>query len=99
MSSFFSIMSFQAKRNETMNELLDKLKNMKNATQSQYAEAIEKFAHEEVLKSLKEAGIQRDELSDEDFEELLQEQVGKTKMFAKGAMVASGVFLFLELLG
>lgn len=82
-----------------MNDLVDRLKNMKNATQTQYAEAINKYAYNEVLKDLKDAGIDKDELLDDEFDELLKEKIKQSQTFAKGAMVASGVFLFLELLG
>jgi len=82
-----------------MNEMVEKLKSLKNATQSQYDEVIDKYSHDQVLKDLQKAGISKDELSDEEFQELLDEQVVKSKSFSKGAMVAGGVFLFLELLG
>lgn len=82
-----------------MQNLVEQLKNMKNATQAQYDEAIYKYAHSEVLKELKEAGVSRDDLDDEEFEGLLKEKIKHSKTFAKGAMVASGAILFLELLG
>lgn len=79
--------------------MVNKLKSLKNATQSQYDEVIQKYSHEQVLEDLKKAGISKDELSDEEFQELLDEQVVKSKSFSKGAMIATGAFLFLELLG
>ena len=82
-----------------MQEMVNKLKSLKNATQSQYDEVIQKYSHEQVLEDLKKAGISKDELSDEEFQELLDEQVVKSKSFSKGAMIATGAFLFLELLG
>jgi len=82
-----------------MHEMVNKLKSLKNATQSQYDEVIQKYSHEQVLEDLKKAGISKDELSDEEFQELLDEQVVKSKSFSKGAMIATGAFLFLELLG
>lgn len=82
-----------------MEELINKLKGMKNATKSQYDEMIEKYAHKEVIKNLKEAGLGKDDLSDEEFNALLNEQKKRSNAFAKGALGASGVFLFLELLG
>ena len=82
-----------------MNDLVNQLKEMKSATQEQYKEAIRKYAHSEVIKDLKEAGIDKDELLDAEFEELLDEQIKKSSTFAKGAMSAAGVLLFLELLG
>ena len=82
-----------------MDKLVDQLKSMKNATQAQYKEAIDKYAYSEVIKDLKEAGIDKDELLDDEFDELLKEKVKQSQTFAKGAMTASGVLLFLELLG
>lgn len=82
-----------------MQEMVEKLKSLKNATQSQYNEVIQKYSKDQVLKDLKKAGISHNELSDEEFNELLNEQVVRSKSFSKGTMVATGAFLFLELLG
>lgn len=82
-----------------MQELVDKLKGMKNATKAQYDEMVEKYAHKEVLKNLKEAGLEKDDISDEEFNAMLNEQKKRSDSFAKGALYASGIFLFLELLG
>ena len=82
-----------------MNKLVNQLKQMKNATQTQYKEAIDKYAYSEVIKDLKEAGINKDELLDDEFDELLKEKVKQSQIFAKGAMTATGILLFLELLG
>lgn len=82
-----------------MQDLITKLKSIKNATQSQYDEVIDKYSKTEVLKELKEAGISKDDISDEEFDELLEEKIKESKAFSKGAMVAGGALLFLELLG
>lgn len=82
-----------------MQEMVEKLKSLKNATQSQYDEVINNYSKEQVEKDLKKAGISKEELSDEEFQELLDEQIVKSKSFSKGALVAGGAFLFLELLG
>lgn len=82
-----------------MQEMVEKLKSVKNATQSQYDEIINKYSKDQVLKDLEKAGISKSELSEEEFNELLGEQVVKSKSFSKGAMVAGGLFLFLEFLG
>ena len=82
-----------------MNELMEKLKNIKNATQSQYEDTVAKYSYDEVMRDLKEAGISKDDLSEEEFQELLNEQIKKSKIFAKGAMTAAGILLFLEFLG
>lgn len=82
-----------------MDRLVNQLKQMKNATQTQYQEAIKKYAYSEVVKELREAGIERDDLENSEFDELLKEKEKQSKTFAKGAMVATGAMLFLELLG
>ena len=82
-----------------MEKLVSQLKQMKNATQAQYKEAIDKYAYSEVIKDLKEAGIDKDELLDDEFDELLKEKIKQSQTFAKGAMAATGVMLFLEILG
>jgi len=82
-----------------MNELITKLKSIKNATQSQYDEVINKYSQAEVLNELTEAGISKEDISQEEFDELLEEKIKESKAFSKGAMVAGGAFLFLELLG
>ena len=82
-----------------MQEMVEKLKSLKNATQSQYDGIIDKYSKEQVIKDLEKAGISKDELNDEEFQELLNEQIVKSKSFSKGALVAGGLFLFLEFLG
>ncbi|TKI69056.1 hypothetical protein FCU45_08835 [Sulfurimonas crateris] len=82
-----------------MQELVEKLKGMKSATKAQYDVMIESHAYKEVIKNLKEAGLEKDDLSDEEFDALLSEQKKRANSFAKGALGASGIFLFLELLG
>ena len=82
-----------------MKDLVKQLKSLANATQSQYDETIIKYSKKQVLKELKDAGISKDEISDEEFDELLQEQIKQSRSFSKGAMVATGAFVFLELLG
>lgn len=82
-----------------MQELIEKLKTMKNATEAQYDAMIESHAYKEVIKNLKEAGLEKNDLSAEEFDALLSEQKKRANSFAKGALGASGIFLFLELLG
>lgn len=82
-----------------MQELVEKLKGMKNATKSQYDEMIEKYAYKEVMKNLKEAGIEKDDLTSQEFDALLNEQKKRSNAYAKGALSATGVLLFLEFLG
>ncbi len=82
-----------------MQELVNKLKNLTNATQTQYNETIVNYAKKEVLKELKEAGVSKDDLSDEEYNDLLEDKIKESKAFSKGAMVAGGALLFLEFLG
>ena len=82
-----------------MQELVENLKGMKSTTIAQYDAMIESHVHKEVIKNLKEAGLEKDDLSAEEFNALLSEQKKRANSFAKGALGASGIFLFLELLG
>jgi len=75
------------------------LSNMKNATQQQYHNAILAYSKKDVLKELKDAGLEREDLSDEEYQELLDTKVQQATAFSKGLMVAGGAFMFLELLG
>lgn len=82
-----------------MQNLTKKLKSLKNATQTQYDKTIQQYAKTEVIKALKEAGISADDLSEQDFSELLDDKIKESKAFTKGALVAGGALLFLEFLG
>lgn len=82
-----------------MNKLVEQLKSMKNATKEQYESAIKKYAHSEVIKELKEAGLEKKDITQSEFDELLKDKVTQATSFSKGAMVAGGALLFLELLG
>ncbi|DAB34029.1 MAG TPA: hypothetical protein CFH82_07390 [Sulfurospirillum sp. UBA12182] len=82
-----------------MNDLVEKLKSMKNATASQYDKTIKEYASKQVQKELKEAGISKEDMSQEEYEQLLEDKYKEAKSFSKGAMVAGGFLLFLELLG
>jgi len=82
-----------------MENLVKKLNSLKNVTQSQYDETIKKYAKAEVLKELSEAGVSIDEISTQEFQELLEDKIKASKAFAKGAMVAGGALLVLDLLG
>jgi hypothetical protein len=82
-----------------MQNLIQELKNIKNATKEQYDEIITKYAKEKVDKELKQSGLSIEDLSDKDYQELLDEEIKQAKQFSKGALAATGLFLFLELLG
>lgn len=82
-----------------MDNLIEKLKSLKNASSKEYHEAIQKHSHKQIIKELKEAGLSKDDISEEEFDELLQDKITQNTSFAKGAMVAGGALLFLQLLG
>lgn len=82
-----------------MNDMIEKLKTMKNATQEQVDKIIKEQSYKNVLKDLRDAGIEESEISDEEFSQLLAEEISKNKTFAKGALAGAGVLMFLELLG
>ena len=82
-----------------MRDLVSELKNIKNATKLQVDSIIDSYSYEQVIKDLKEAGINKDELSDEEFKQLLAEEVVKSRKFSKGLLVGGGAILLLELLG
>jgi hypothetical protein len=82
-----------------MDELIKQLKQLKNSSKEYYDDAIATFSKNQVLEELKDAGISVDELSSEEFNELLQEKIKENEAFSKGALVATGAFVFLELLG
>lgn len=82
-----------------MQQLVEKLKTLKNGTSEQYRLIIEKYSHAEVLKELKDAGLSKDDISASEFDELLKNKIKEANAFSKGAMVAGGLMLFLEFLG
>ncbi|MDD2653065.1 MAG: hypothetical protein PHX44_08460 [Sulfurimonas sp.] len=82
-----------------MQQLVEKLKSMKNATVEQHRQVIKKYAHAEVLKELKNAGLSKDDISQSEFDDLLEEKTKQADSFSKGALAAGGAMLFLELLG
>mgnify|MGYP004000964189 CR=1 FL=1 len=82
-----------------MKNLINQLKEMKNATQSEYNELINQYANKEVLNKLKELGIKKEDISEEEFNALLADQIKESKVYANAALGATGLFLFLEFLG
>lgn len=82
-----------------MDNLVEKLKSLKNASGRECREAIEKHSYNQVIKELKEAGLSKEDIPQEEFDQLLQGKIKENTSFAKGAMVAGGAILFLQLLG
>lgn len=82
-----------------MQEVIDRLKNLKNSTNTQVDKIINDHSYDTVLKELKDDGISVNDLSDNEFKQILAEEVKKTKTFAKGALAGGTGLLFLDLLG
>lgn len=82
-----------------MAEWVNKLKEMKNATKEQVDKVIKEQSYNNVIKDLQEAGISENEISEDEFKQLMAEEIKKNESFAKGAMAATGALLVLELLG
>jgi hypothetical protein len=82
-----------------MSDLINKLKSIKNATKIEVDKVIDNYSYEQVVKDLKEAGIDRNDLSDIEFKQLLAEEVEKSRKFSKGLLVGGGAIMLLELLG
>lgn len=82
-----------------MQETVQKLKNLKNATQYEVTKVIHEQAYKSILKELKEDGININDLSDEEFTRLLKEEIKRVETFSKGALVGGGAILLLGLIG
>jgi TRAP-type C4-dicarboxylate transport system substrate-binding protein len=82
-----------------MESTIDKLKNLKNATQEKVDKIINEQSYQAVLKELQEDGIDVNDLTEEEFNQLLAEEIKKQKTFSKGVLVGAGALLLLELLG
>jgi hypothetical protein len=82
-----------------MKDLIEQLKNVKHATETEYNNIIINYSKEQVEKDLKEAGLCKDDLDTQEYEALLKQQIEKSKTFSKGAMAAGGLLMFLEFLG
>ncbi len=82
-----------------MQETINKLKTLKNATETQINEVIYMQSHKSVLKDLKADGIDINDLSKEEFNQILAEEIKKQKAFSKGTLAGMSALMFLELLG
>ncbi len=75
---------------------------IKQATQDglkEVDEAVKKQAYKKALAKLNEAGIDPEELSDEEMAQLVAEEVKEIRTFGKGAAVGAGALMVLNLLG
>jgi len=82
-----------------MQSTVNKLKSLKNVTEEKVNQIIKEQSYNAVLKELKEDGIDIDDLTEEEFNQLIAEEIKKQKTFSKGMMVGAGALLLLELLG
>jgi hypothetical protein len=82
-----------------MADLIEKIKSMKNATKEDVDKLIYDYSSKRVIKDLKEMDIDPEELEEEEFQQLLVEEVNKNRTFSKGALSGMGALLVLDLLG
>ena len=82
-----------------MDDLIKKLKSMKNATKEDVDNLIYDHSYKNVVKDLKDIDINPNDLEDEEFNHLLAEEINKNKTFSKGALIGASSILLLELLG
>lgn len=71
----------------------------KNNTLDKADEMLRSNAQKVVLKELKEQGINANDLSEEEFEQLFIEEYEKQKNVSKGVGAGAGVMLLLSMLG
>ena len=79
--------------------MFEKIKSYKDEALPEIDKAIREQAYKNVLNDLKDADIDPEEMSDDEFNQLMAEEIKSIESMGKGAMVGSGVFAFLELLG
>jgi hypothetical protein len=83
-----------------MTAFLDNLKNVKNKSKAQFDQLIHENAQRTVLKELKANEIAPEDITPEEMDELLAEEIKTQREFAKGLATGSiGFAVLLELLG
>jgi len=82
-----------------LKETYNQLKDVKNSTQAQIDKTIRDNSYKSVVNELKNDGIALSDLTTEEFEQLLAEEIQKQKSFSKGAAVGAGALFLLGLLG
>jgi hypothetical protein len=83
-----------------MTAFLDNLKNDKNKSKAQFDQLIHENAQKTVLKELKANEIAPEDITSEEMDELLAEEIKTQREFAKGLATGSiGFAVILELLG
>lgn len=81
------------------NELVSRLKMMKNASQQEIEGYLVDYSTKKVKEELAEAGVDWREVDEADLKELVADELAKNKSFAKGVLGGAGVILFMNFLG
>ena len=81
------------------NELVSRLKMMKNASQQEIEGYLVDYSTKKVKEELAEAGVDWREVDEADLNELVADELAKNKSFAKGVLGGAGVILFMNFLG
>ncbi|CCK76671.1 hypothetical protein OLEAN_C24950 [Oleispira antarctica RB-8] len=83
-----------------MSIFLEKLKNLKGKSKAQFDQFILENAKKSVLKELQDNDVSPDDITPEEMDELLAEEIKTQREFAKGLATGSiGFAVLLELLG
>lgn len=83
-----------------MNKIVKKIKSMPNASKEKIEGLIINISYKNVLKNLKNNGIEKSVMTDEEFKQLLAEEVAKNKAQVKGILkgaLISGILMTLGL--
>ncbi|MBE0508196.1 MAG: hypothetical protein IBX50_16015 [Marinospirillum sp.] len=81
------------------NELVSRLKMMKNASQQEIEGFLQEYSTKKVKEELAEAGVDWRELDEADLNELVADELAKNKTFAKGVLGGAGLIMLLNFLG
>ena len=82
-----------------MEKILKSAKQLTDNATEQFNEVIYKTSHKKVLQQLRDDGIDVNDVSKEEFNHMLAEEIKTQKSFTKGAAIGAGALLFLDLLG
>lgn len=78
--------------------MFNKLKEYKESAFKDIDETITKQAYNNVIKDLKAADIDPEELSDEEFKQLMAEEIKEIKTLGKGTIAGAGAFVLFDFL-
>jgi hypothetical protein len=83
-----------------MSIFLENLKNLKGKSKAQFDQFILENAKKSVLKELQDNEVSAEDITPEEMDELLAEEIRTQREFAKGLATGSiGIAVLLELLG